>query len=104
MGKPVICSRTKGQIGIIQDGVNGFFVPQGDPQALREKIVELWNNPEQCKQMGLRGRRFIEAEHNMEQFVERIKEELVSVLPASGKAKKYASSQVSKTKRISVEQ
>lgn len=81
MGKPVICSRTQGQIGIIEEGVNGCFVPQGDPEALREKILELWNDPECCEKMGQEGRRFIEDEHNMEQFVERIKEEIQTVLP-----------------------
>ena len=76
MGKPVICSRTQGQVGIIEDGVTGIFVPQGDPVALREAMSDLWNNPEKCKEMGKKGRRFIEEHHNMEQFVDAIYREL----------------------------
>ncbi len=45
MGKAVICSRTEGQIGVIQEGKTGLFVPQGDPRALRAAIEYLWNNP-----------------------------------------------------------
>jgi glycosyltransferase involved in cell wall biosynthesis len=76
MGKPVICSRTDGQIDIIEDGVTGIYVPQGDPEALREAIIDLWNDPERCRAMGYAARRFIERTHNMEQFVEAIQNEV----------------------------
>ena len=81
MGKPVICSRTEGQVDIIEDGVTGIYVPQGDPEALREAIEVLWNDPERCEKMGEAAREFIEKNHNMEQFVDAIKKE---VFDASG--------------------
>jgi glycosyltransferase involved in cell wall biosynthesis len=87
MGKPVICSKTEGQVGIIEDGVNGIFVPQGDKEALRKAIIELWNDPERCREMGAKGRKFIEENHSMEQFVDEIHDEMRSILePEAGKS------------------
>ena len=76
MGKPVICSRTEGQIDVIQDGVTGIFVPLNDPIAMREAILELWNDPERCRKMGIEARKYIEENHSLEQFANDIKIEI----------------------------
>lgn len=76
MGKPVICSRVKGQIDVIEDGVTGIYVPQGDPEALRKTIVDLWNDPKRVEEMGRAARKYIEDVHNLEQFVDAIKTEV----------------------------
>src|ERR1019366_5413789 len=52
MGKPVICSRTRGQVDVINDGVTGLFVPVGDVKALRAAMLELWNDPDRASEMG----------------------------------------------------
>ena len=56
MGKTVICSRTEGQVDVIQDGVTGLYVRQGDPAALRAAMVALWNDPARARAMGARAR------------------------------------------------
>ncbi len=84
MGKAVICSRTQGQIDILQDGVTGIFVPQGDPAALREAIRGLWNNPQLAEEMGRRGREFIEKRHSIEQFVESVRRVVEEVSGKTG--------------------
>ncbi|MCH8567116.1 MAG: glycosyltransferase family 4 protein [Balneolales bacterium] len=76
MGKTVICSKSEGQIDVIQDGVTGILVPQGDVEAMRLAILELWNDPLRCKTMGEAARKYIEEVHNIEQFVDSIKKEL----------------------------
>lgn len=73
MGKAVICSKTIGQVDIIQDGITGIFVPPKDPQALRSAILYLWNNPDIAKKMGLAGRKYLEQHHTLEQFIESVK-------------------------------
>jgi glycosyltransferase involved in cell wall biosynthesis len=80
MGKAVICSRVEGQIDVIQEGVTGIFVPQGDVEAMRQAILDLWNDPERCNKMGLAARKYIEKVHNIEQFTDSIKNELESTL------------------------
>jgi glycosyltransferase involved in cell wall biosynthesis len=73
MGKAVICSQTIGQVDVIQDGKTGLFVPQGDPRALHDAIQYLWEHPDEAKRMGNEGRRFIEANHTLDQFVSDIR-------------------------------
>ena len=68
MGKPVICSRTRGQVDVIQDGVTGLYVPVGDPAALRAAMLSLWNDPKRARAMGMRARAFIEQHHTLEKF------------------------------------
>jgi glycosyltransferase involved in cell wall biosynthesis len=73
MGKAVICSRTKGQIDVIRDGVTGIFVPQGNPEELRKAIKYLWDNPSIADKMGLEGRKQIETNNSLEKFVNSIR-------------------------------
>lgn len=77
MGKPVICTKAEGQVDIIEDGVTGIYVPQGDPVALRAAIKTLWDDPDRCEEMGRAARSFIVNQHNMEQFVAAVKGEVV---------------------------
>jgi glycosyltransferase involved in cell wall biosynthesis len=68
MGKAVVCSRTRGQVDVIQDGVTGVYVPVGDPVALREAMLSLWNEPQRARAMGARARAYVEQHHTLEQF------------------------------------
>ena len=70
MGKPVICSRVKAQTDVIREGVTGFYVPPGDPEALRDAIAYLWDHPDKAVEMGREGRSHVEANHTMEGFYE----------------------------------
>jgi glycosyltransferase involved in cell wall biosynthesis len=73
MGKPVICSRTRGQVDVIEDGVTGFFVPVGDPDALRARILSLYTDPERAKAMGRAARAYVEKHHALEGFCRSVK-------------------------------
>lgn len=79
-GKAVICSRVEGQVDVIEDGVTGMYVPQGDPEALRKAVLQLWNDPERAAAMGRAARRHIEEHHTLERFVERIRQEVQEVV------------------------
>lgn len=79
MGKPVICSRTRGQVDVIQDGVTGIYVPVGDAAAMRAAIVSLWNDPVRAAQMGRNARAYVEKYHTLEKFTS-------DVLSATGAA------------------
>ena len=73
MGKAVICSRTEGQVDVIEDGVTGIYVPHGDPKALQEAIQYLWDHPGEADRMGAEGRRYIEKNNTWDQFVDSVK-------------------------------
>jgi glycosyltransferase involved in cell wall biosynthesis len=68
MGKPVICSRTRGQVDVIQEGVTGLYVPIGDATALRTAILSLWNDPPRARKMGRNARAYVEKHHTLEKF------------------------------------
>jgi glycosyltransferase involved in cell wall biosynthesis len=83
MGKAIICTRTKGQVDIIQENVTGIFVPPYDPQAMREAILYLWNNPDVAKRMGEAGRKHIEKYHTLDLFVDSVKKVVDEVIEES---------------------
>jgi glycosyltransferase involved in cell wall biosynthesis len=68
MGKPVICSRTRGQVDVVQEGVTGLYVPIGDTAALRKAIASLWNDPGRAREMGRNAREYVEKHHTLEGF------------------------------------
>lgn len=80
MGRPVICSRTEGQVDVLKDGETGLFVPVGDPQALRAAIEYLWNNPDVADRMGRAGRKYVEEFQTLDRFVHDIKQIVQGVL------------------------
>jgi glycosyltransferase involved in cell wall biosynthesis len=80
MGKAVICSKTKAQVDIVQQGINGIFVTPGNPDELRKAIKYLWEHPEEAERMGKAGRRHIEMYHSIERFVLQVRNVAEEVL------------------------
>jgi glycosyltransferase involved in cell wall biosynthesis len=101
MGKAVVVTHSRGQTDVVEDrrGVtrgrppgsrstsllrelsaarglavepNGFYVPPGDPGALRRAISYLLDHPEERARLGAAGRRAAEGLFTLEQFTERI--------------------------------
>ncbi|TME06117.1 MAG: glycosyltransferase family 4 protein [Chloroflexi bacterium] len=72
MGRPVVVSRTRGQVGTVRDSHNGLEVPPGDVAALRRAIHWLLDHPEECRRMGAEGRHTIESGMTLGHFVERM--------------------------------
>jgi glycosyltransferase involved in cell wall biosynthesis len=60
-------------VDVIQDGVTGLYVRQGDPDALRAAMVALWNDPARAHAMGERARKYIEDHHTLEKFCRDVK-------------------------------
>jgi glycosyltransferase involved in cell wall biosynthesis len=69
MAKPVVVTRTPGQVGVVQHGVNGLLVPPGSPEALRAAVERLWNDPDECARMGRNARRWVEEHHTPQQWL-----------------------------------
>jgi glycosyltransferase involved in cell wall biosynthesis len=84
MGKPVICSRTQGQVDVIQDGVTGILVPVGDAAALREAMLGLWNDPERAAEMGARARAYAERHHAIEKFSRDVRTAVAALADGQG--------------------
>ena len=83
MGKAIICSRIYGQMDLLEDGVNGIFVPPGDPQALRQAIQYLLEHPDVAAQMGAEGRRRAEEVFALDHFVANVRQIVCDVITGS---------------------
>lgn len=79
MGRPVIASRTEGQVDVVEHGENGLFVDPQDADGLRSSIEHLLNNPDVAEEMGRKARAYVEENHRLEGFIERVRQILVDV-------------------------
>ena len=53
-GTPVIASQVGGLAFLVKDGETGYHVPDQDPEALCEKLLDILSDPHQREKMGLR--------------------------------------------------
>ncbi|HZX93620.1 MAG TPA: glycosyltransferase [Myxococcales bacterium] len=67
---PIVATRVGGNPELIHDGENGYLVPYGDPAALAEKLAHLLGAVGPAREMGLHGRRRVEAELTMERMAD----------------------------------
>ena len=68
----MVASRTRGQTDTIVDGVNGVYVPPGDPEALRETISRLLAAPEERARIGRAAREYVESDAGLDAYVEHL--------------------------------
>jgi glycosyltransferase involved in cell wall biosynthesis len=66
-GRAIVTTDSPGCREIVRHGVNGLLVPVRDVDALCAALEELTDNPAQRHQMGVAGRRIVEAEFSLEQ-------------------------------------
>jgi glycosyltransferase involved in cell wall biosynthesis len=83
-GLPVIACEGSGAAEVVIPGENGFLVPSGDPDALKEALRLLLSDPAKCQSMGARAREYVVAEADSERCLERLEAFYLSVL-AGGK-------------------
>ena len=70
-GAPGICTEVASMPEIVQDGVNGFIVPPGDPFTLGKRIAWLAEHPSEALKMGRSARRRILEKFTWPQVVRR---------------------------------
>ena len=81
MKKPVVASRVGGIPDLVEDGVNGFLVPPGDPNQLAEAIMKILKDKKLAGKMGGMGRKRITEKFSadiMAASIEEVYRELLS--------------------------
>jgi glycosyltransferase involved in cell wall biosynthesis len=63
---PVVATSVGGTPEVVTDGVNGYLVPPGDPDALARRIGDVLASEDQRRAMGGRGRQRIQEEFTFE--------------------------------------
>jgi len=71
-GRPVVGTLVGGIPDQIVDGYNGFLVQPKDPVEIANKILWLICNPEKARDMGMNGRRIVEAKFDINKNVDRV--------------------------------
>lgn len=72
-GTPVVASQVGGLAFLIQDGVTGYHVPVGDPEALCDRITALLENSKLREELGENAAQFAQ-DYRWEKISNRIKE------------------------------
>jgi len=79
-GLPVICTTNTGGGDIVRDGKDGFVIPIRDMDTLKEKLTYLYENRDECKQMGQSAKKRIEDNFTWERFGDKIIEEFQRII------------------------
>lgn len=66
---PIIATNVGGSKEQILDGVTGFIIEPGNPELLAKKILFLYKNPDQARQMGENGFKRVTEEFTMQKYV-----------------------------------
>jgi len=69
VGRPVVIFDSGGLREQVKDGINGFVVKRGDIHCLKERVVELADNPGLAAEMGERGREIAYKRFNEEGMI-----------------------------------
>jgi glycosyltransferase involved in cell wall biosynthesis len=94
MGKPVVCSRTRGQTDVLVDGETGVYVTPGDAAALREAVAALLDDPDRAAELGAAARAWVE-QCDVRRYAARIAEVVADAAAAkdAGDARARATSE-----------
>lgn len=84
MGRPVVASRLGGVEEAVEDGVTGFLVPPGDPEALGDAIARVLGDPAGARRMGEGGYAASREKHAPGPALERLMAVYEAVLDGRG--------------------
>jgi colanic acid/amylovoran biosynthesis glycosyltransferase len=68
IGLPIVATLHNGFPDSIVDGSTGFLVPEKDPKALFDRLLQLSQDELLCQEMGRRGRQFVEKNFDAQQI------------------------------------
>jgi len=71
-GLPVVATTNTGAGDVVRDGTDGYVIPIRDVEALKTRILSLYENPELCHQMGQSAKLRAHAEFTLDRYVTRI--------------------------------
>lgn len=69
--KPVIATRIQGSDELVVENETGILVPPRNPEALADAIINLHNDTEKARRMGIAGRKRVEKYFNVDSMVKK---------------------------------
>ncbi len=101
-GRPVVASDLGSRRELVEQGETGVLFPAGNVEQLRKAISFLVDRPELTAQMGITGRRFVEAQHAPEAHYRALMRLYTQMRPWPGKAQKPVATRPVKTPPVRV--
>jgi len=83
-GLPIVATHESGASTVVQNGEQGFIVPQRQPQALAARLVQLIEDPELARRMGLMASAFAKSQGSNEAYGSKLKRIFEHWLQQSG--------------------
>jgi len=83
MGKAVVVSATRGQNGVVQNGLTGITVPPGDAAQLGEVVNYLLERPDERRRLGSAAREAVLEGYSVEAYAGRLAQHLADLALAS---------------------
>jgi len=80
MELPVISTAISGITELIVSGENGVLVPEKDPSAIAQALIQLAEDPEQRRTLGIAGRKTVTENFALEKNVAQVKALLLNTL------------------------
>jgi len=68
LSKPVIASNSGGNPEVVNGNITGFLIPPGFSEAISEKVIYLFENPEEAQKMGDRGKERVKERFSLERM------------------------------------
>ena len=81
--RPLLATTVGGVDEIVRDGLNGYLVPPGDPEALAARWIELLQDEGLRQGFGQAGRRLVEEQYSLEVMMDRLMSILEELASAS---------------------
>lgn len=63
-GKPVIAARGGHVAEFVRDGITGRLTEAGDVEGIKSAVMDLWEDPSRCREMGLEARKRAEEDYS----------------------------------------
>ena len=79
MGKAVVISATKGQTGVVRDGLTGITVPPGDAGQLRDAVAYLLDRPDERRRLGAAARQAVFDTYSLEAYTASLAEHMADL-------------------------
>ncbi|MFW6275667.1 MAG: glycosyltransferase, partial [bacterium] len=67
--KPVVATDVLGIQEVVQNGINGFLVPQNDVNNFVKRVAHLLDSPSEAQKMGQAGKDLVAREYSIEGMV-----------------------------------
>jgi starch synthase len=83
-GLPIVATHESGASTVVKDGEQGFIVPQRQPKALADRLVQLIQDPQLARRMGLMASTFAKSHGSHEAYGSKVKQLFEDWLLRSG--------------------